>query len=122
MPLTRDFRETVKERAQRDPAFRAALYQEALQAIVEGDLPTARILLRDFINATIGFSTLADSIGVPDKSLMRMFGRDGNPRAIHLLDTLAALKRESGASPTVHATPQRKSQKQHKTTKEREFA
>ena len=79
------------------------------------------MLLRDFVIATIGFHTPADSIGVPDKSLMRMFGSGGNPRADRLLDTLAALKRQSGLSPTVCATPARRTQKQHRA-KEREFA
>jgi hypothetical protein len=52
MPLTRDFRDTVKARADRDLAFRAGLYQEAVQSMVDGNLGTAKILLRDFINAT----------------------------------------------------------------------
>lgn len=52
--LTRDFRETVKARADRDPVFRARLYQEALQALLDGDFGTAKILLREVINATAG--------------------------------------------------------------------
>jgi len=41
MPLTRDFRETVKARADRDPTFRPGLYQEAAQAVMDGDFGTA---------------------------------------------------------------------------------
>ena len=51
MPLTRDFRETVQQRAYRDPEFRAGLYQGAVQTMLEGDFAAGRILLRDFINA-----------------------------------------------------------------------
>jgi hypothetical protein len=50
MPLTKDFRDTVRARVDRDPEFRAALFSEAVQAIIDDDLPTARILLRDFTN------------------------------------------------------------------------
>src|ERR1700693_1195951 len=78
MPLTRDFRETVKARADRDPEFRAGLYQEAVQAMLDGDCGTAKILLRDVINATVGFARLGSRINVPEKSLMRMFGPAGN--------------------------------------------
>jgi DNA-binding phage protein len=96
MPLTRDFRNTVKARAERDPTFRAALFEEAVQAIVEGDLPVARILLRDVINATTGFKRLSKTLGVGEKSLMRMYGPNGNPRADNLLATLAALRSDAG--------------------------
>src|SRR5580658_7110649 len=103
MPLTRDFRETVKARADRDPEFRAGLYQEAIQAMLNGDFGTAKILLRDFINATLGFTRLGSRIDVPEKSLMRMFGPTGNPRAENLIAVVAALKNECGLSLTVHA-------------------
>ena len=105
MPLTRDFRETVKARAERDPAFRAGLVQEALQAIVEGDLPTARVLLRDAINATVGFKRLGENLHVGEKSLMRMYGPRGNPRADNLLATLVQLRDATGVSVQVKASP-----------------
>jgi len=108
MPLTRDFRETVKVRADRDPEFRARLYQEAVQSMVDGDLGTAKILLRDFINATVGFAQLGSRIGVPEKSLMRMFGPNGNPRAENLVAVVAALREVCGLSLTVQVAPDRR--------------
>jgi DNA-binding phage protein len=108
MPLTRDFRETVKARADSDPAFRAGLYQEAVQAMLDGDLGTAKILLRDVINATIGFSGLASRVNVPDKSLMRMFGPVGNPRAETLIAVITALREACQLSLTVRAAPLRR--------------
>lgn len=107
MPLTRDFRDTVKVRAERDPAFRAGLLQKALQAIADGDLPTARILLRDAINATTGFKQLGQMLGVGEKSLMRMYGPKGNPRAEHLLATLAQLRAATHVSIQIKASPVR---------------
>jgi DNA-binding phage protein len=108
MPLTRDFRDTVKARADRDPAFRAGLYREAVQALLDGDFGTAKILLRDFINATVGFAKLGDRIGLPEKSLMRMFGPSGNPRAENLVAVVVGLKDECGLSLTVQAAPLRR--------------
>jgi DNA-binding phage protein len=108
MPLTKDFRETVKARADHDPAFRAGLYQEAVQAMLDGDLATGRLLLRDFINATTGFAVLAGRLGVHEKSLMRMFGAAGNPHAENLLAVLRTLQDECRLSLRVEAKPVRR--------------
>jgi hypothetical protein len=59
MKLTRDFKETVNERVQRDPAFAAALLDEAVSLFLNGEPETARLILRDLVNATIGFEELA---------------------------------------------------------------
>lgn len=45
--LTRSFRDTVVARARHDSAFRAALIEEAQEAIRDGKLEEARVLLRD---------------------------------------------------------------------------
>lgn len=96
MPLTRSFRETVAKRASSDPAFRAALVEEAVQNILDGDVETALGQLRDVVNATMGFEALAAATGVPKTSLMRMLGRNGNPRADNLSGILNALGRHTG--------------------------
>ena len=95
MPLTVDFKEMVRARAARDPAFRAALFTEAIRELLGGDLETAKIALRAYINATIGFDSLSRVTGTPAKSLMRMFGPKGNPQARHLMAIVAALQKET---------------------------
>jgi DNA-binding phage protein len=96
MPLTRDFKETVKARAACDPKFRAALLTEAVQEMLSGDGETGRAVLRDYINATIGFERLARETGTPAKSLMRMFGPKGNPRASNLFTVIKRLQKDTG--------------------------
>src|SRR5215469_4264914 len=105
MPLTKDFRDSVKARADRDPKFRAGLYQEAVQAVLDGELGVAKVLLRDFINATVGFAWLSRRIGVPEKSVMRMFGPRGNPRAENLVAVVATLGAQCKLRLTVRAEP-----------------
>jgi hypothetical protein len=95
MPLTRNFRDTVRERAQRDPAFREALFQEAIESLLKGDADDGRVALRMFINATIGFEHLSKVLDRPEKSLMRMFGPSGNPTAENLLAVIRALQEET---------------------------
>jgi DNA-binding phage protein len=96
MALTRDFKETVQARARRDPAFRQALLQEAVTTMLDGDLKTGKAVLRDYINATIGFEELGRATGTPPKSLMRMFGPRGNPQASNLFAVLGHLQKQGG--------------------------
>ncbi|WJR67934.1 transcriptional regulator [Neorhizobium sp. CSC1952] len=96
MALTREFKETVKARLDQDPAFRAALLSDAVELLLDGDLDTGKSVLRDFINATIGFEALAEKVGMPAKSLMRMFGPKGNPRADNLFSVIRQLQESSG--------------------------
>ena len=46
MPLTHDFKETIRARAQRDPQFRQALLCEAVESIINGDLETGKAVRR----------------------------------------------------------------------------
>ena len=92
MVLTRDFSETIRARVQRDPAFRVGLLKEAMDCLLEGDVTVGKGLLRDYINATVGFEELADHVKMPSKSLHRMFGPKGNPRADNLFRILSALQ------------------------------
>jgi len=93
MPLTRDFKETIKARAERDPEFRKALVEEAIECLLDDDFETAKSILRDYVNATVGFDGLAREVGTPAKSLMRMLGPKGNPQARSLLPVIAHIRR-----------------------------
>jgi DNA-binding phage protein len=96
MALTRDFKETVKARAERNIAFREALLTEAVEQLIAGEVEVGKAVLRDYINATVGFEKLAKATGTPSKSLMRMFGPKGNPRANNLFAVIGKLQRVSG--------------------------
>lgn len=103
MPLTRPFRETVQARASKDSAFRAALLKEGVEAFLEGDVAAGKAVLRDYINATMGFAKLAELTGSSSKSLMRMFGPSGNPQASNLFAVLAQLQRAEKVALEVRA-------------------
>ena len=81
MALTRDFKVTVRERLQRDPAFREALLTEAVDCLLSSDVETGKSLLRDYVNATIGFGELGGLTDKSPKSLRRMLSATGNPHA-----------------------------------------
>jgi len=98
MALTKDFRETIRERAQREPQFRKALLREAIELMLSGDEKTGRAILRNYINATVGFRQLEEATSIPANSLMRMFGPSGNPSAKNLFGVLAHLQAKEGVN------------------------
>lgn len=95
MALTRDFKLTVAARAQRDPKFRQALFTEAIGAYLAGDTRTGKAVLRDLVNATIGFEALAAEVKKPSKSLHRMLAPHGNPTAENLFGIVKALQKKT---------------------------
>lgn len=104
MALTRDFKETIRARVERDPKFRKELLREGVEAMLSGDVTTAKTILRDYINATVGFTEVAEATDIPSKSLMRMFGPSGNPRADNLFDVVSFLQRREGVRFQVRTT------------------
>ena len=81
-----------------------ALFGEAVQAMLAGDLDTAKAALRAYINATVGFEKLAATTGTPVKSLMRMFGPKGNPTAANLSEVIRVLQKKTGVHLEVRAS------------------
>ena len=97
MVLTKDFKDTIQARAQRDAAFRKALLQEGVECLLAGDIDSGKAVLRDYINATIGFETLSRVFDKSSKSLMRMFGPKGNPQASNLFAVISYLQELEGS-------------------------
>ena len=116
MPLTKDFSETVRERAAHDTVFRRGLLSEAVGCLLAGEVGPGKIILRNYINATIGFEQLATATGIPSKSLMRMFGPNGNPLARNLFDVIGHLQRAEGVHMEVSLS---KASKAPRTTRRR---
>ena len=105
MSLTRDFKETIEARMERDPAFREELLKEGVDCLLSGDVDTGKAVLRDYINATIGFQELGVLTDKSPKSLMRMFGRNGNPQARNLFEIIGCLQEREGLHLRVQAIP-----------------
>ena len=103
MALTRDFKVTVRERLQRDPSFREALLEEAVDCLLAGDVETGKSLLRDHVNATIGFVELGGLTEKSPKSLMRMLSPTGNPHARNLFEIIGCLQEREGVHLEVRA-------------------
>ncbi len=85
MVLTRNFKETIQVSIERDPTFREELLKLSGKAV-----------LRDCINATIGFQALGGLTAKSPKSLMRMFSPNSNPQARNLFEIIGCLQKREG--------------------------
>ncbi len=103
MALTRDFKETVQARARSDPDFREGLLKEGVECLLAGDVEAGKTVLRDYINATIGFEELGALTNKQPKSLMRMFGPSGNPQARNLFEVIGHMQQHEGVQLEVRA-------------------
>ena len=103
MGLRKDFRETIYVRARRDSAFRKALLTEAVSAYLSGEENVGKTVLKDFINATIGFEKLSVLSDIPAKSLHRMLGPSGNPSTTNFFTMLRVLQEHAGIHLKVRA-------------------
>ncbi len=64
--------------------------------MASGEVDTGKIVLRQYIHATVGFNALGQAIGKSPKSLMRMLSPGGNPNARNLFAILAYLQKHEG--------------------------
>ena len=104
MALTRDFRETVQARAKRDPAFRKGLLSGAIESLLAGEVALGKELLRDYVNAVVGFPKLARQTKLHAKTLHQMLGPRGNPTAANLFEIVAYLQQVEGVRFEVRPT------------------
>ena len=103
MPLTIEFKEVFKASIEQDPDFGHEVLRGAVQFLLVNDLAAGRAMLRNYVNATIGFKQLAKSTGGQEKSLMRMLSVNGNPQAKNLFAIIDALQRLNGFQLEVRA-------------------
>jgi DNA-binding phage protein len=101
MALTRDYKETVVARIQRDRKFARALYAEAVNALLEGETAEGLSMLRDLVHAAITFKELARQTGMGEKTLHRMLSRHGNPTARNLGAIVRSIADDLGIRPRV---------------------
>ncbi len=80
----------------RDPAFRRGILSDALESLLSGEVALGKELLRDYINATVGFPKLAVHTKIHVKTIHQMFGPNGNPTARNLFEIVAYLQHAEG--------------------------
>ena len=88
MPMTRNFRVTIRERMECGPTFRKALLKDGVNCFLAGDVEVGKSVLRDHVDASVGFRKLGEMIQKSPKSLMVMLGPNGNSQARNLIEII----------------------------------
>ena len=104
MALTREYKHTVLARIKRDAKFARALYAEAINALLDGEMAEGLSMLRDLVHAQITFKELARRTGFGEKALHRMLSRQGNPTTRSLLTITKMIREDLGIKPRVTLT------------------
>ncbi len=77
-----------------------------MESFLSGDGEVWKAMLRDYINATIGFEALGQQIRKPSKSLHRMLSSAGNPNSKNFFAILRLLQDNEGLELSVIARHQ----------------
>jgi DNA-binding phage protein len=72
------------------------MLSEALESLLSGEVALAKEILRDYINATVGFPKLAAATKIHVKTIHQMFGPKGNPTTSRLFEIIAYLQEAEG--------------------------
>lgn len=70
--------------------------RQALESLLLGEVDLAKEILRDYINATVGFPKPAAATKIHVKKIHQMFGSKGNPTARRLFKIVAYLQEAEG--------------------------
>jgi hypothetical protein len=105
MAVTKSFKELLQRRAAKDTNFADDLSCKGIDTLLAGDVETGKVILRDYIEATVGFEKLGEATDTSAKSLMRMLGPSGNVRARNLSGIICYLQKQAGIELRVTAQP-----------------
>lgn len=83
-----------------DKKLRIIHLREALNTLLNGESRVALLMLRDIINASIGFKQLAAKVGKSDKNLMGMLTENSNPTLESFLSIIKAIMEYEGIVPS----------------------
>lgn len=99
---TVSYNDSVKSRIADRPDLATEMLEDAINSLLAGELDDGRLLLRQYVNATIGFQELAERTGKIDKALMRTLSAQGNPTVTNLFEIIQACVKAEGVSLSAH--------------------
>ena len=96
------YKDSLKAMVAQNPHMAAEMLEDAINALLAGELDEGRLLLRQYVNATIGFAELARRTGKADKNLMRALGPSGSPTAANLFQIVQTCMEAEGVQVAAH--------------------
>lgn len=97
----RDASKFAAEQLREDDELRRLHLQDAILTLFSSrdERGVALLMLRDIVNATCGFPTIAQHIGSTPKSVMGMLSSGGNPTMKNLMSIIRFLIAQEGGHP-----------------------
>jgi hypothetical protein len=96
MELTTSFDESVTEDLRDSARFRKAFLGRVVASMLAGEVDLGKLMLRKYVNGTIGFIKLGAALGKSSKTLMQMLGPKGNPHIRNFFEIVAYLQKVEG--------------------------
>lgn len=103
------YNQMIKDMVKERPEFASEMLEDAINSILAGELDDGRLLLRQYVNATIGFQALAKATGKIDRALMRSLSKSGNPTASNLFEIVRACADAQGVTVAARVLPRQAS-------------
>ncbi len=91
MTLTSDYHETAQDQIRREPGHRQLLLAGAVARLIAGEIGVAKITMRDYVVATVGFESLGVMTGESPQHLEQVFAADEGLRAGDLFEKIVLL-------------------------------
>lgn len=101
---TVSYTDSIKAMIDRNPEMANEVFEDAINALLAGELEEGRLLLRQYVNYTIGFQELARRTGKQDKNLMRTLSARGNPTVTNLFEIIQACAKAEGFNVSAKVT------------------
>ena len=79
MALTRDIHVTIRESLRGDPEYAKAVLVEITELFASKEYGTARLMLRDLVEAVVGVERVANATATSAEGLRQMLTLEGNP-------------------------------------------
>jgi hypothetical protein len=96
--MSRSFSDTVREQQRASAEVRKKYLLGALSCMLNGEIEVGKLMLRRYVNSTIGFIALGAALGKSSKTLMQMLGPKGNPHIRNFFEIVAYLQKVEGTA------------------------
>jgi DNA-binding phage protein len=95
----------MKSMVDDNPEMGTHMLEDAINAMLQGNLSEGRVHLKEYVSATIGFAELGRRMDKDSKNLMRSLAPRGNPTAENLLAIVQECLAASNTQIAAHITP-----------------
>ena len=96
MPLTRPYEETIRERAQWDPVYRAMMLPSAIDLLLSDDVRVGKIALHSCIYSTIGYKKLGKLMDKTPDDIKQMLHPDYDTSVNDLFEIIKHIQQHEG--------------------------